>query len=161
MRRPPANSKALSVIFRGWFKPATVRFALLKPMLPFQFPRNGSFHSHFVGGVIHCQCDTTPLRHHHITDVAAERNSHRTEHQRRTLAPAVYRTNSNGLSETRNPDDTSAARDGGRLHGQRPAAQNHSAGKILIRGHALGYVRMKSAIPREQVGGLNSHRIKP
>src|SRR6267142_2770200 len=47
IRWPPTKSKALSVIFTGWLRPATVRFALLKPILPFPFRERGRFSAQF------------------------------------------------------------------------------------------------------------------
>ena len=59
MRRPSTQSSALSAIFSGWFNPATVRFALLKPTRPFHLPVKGCFHSHLVTAVA-CPVNSQP-----------------------------------------------------------------------------------------------------
>ena len=104
-----------------------------------------------VRGVIHGQRDATALGGHHFAKIAAESNTHGTDHKVRTLTAATDRANSNGIVESRYFDDSTVARKGGGFEPQRPATEKHAAGEILLCGHAFGDVGMKGAVPREQI----------
>src|SRR5260370_7257647 len=82
-RRPSIQSNSLSDIFRGWFNPATVKFALLKPILPFLRPLNRCFHSHFVAAA------ACPLNSHPAFSWCPNAAAHSTNSSTLTLLPSI------------------------------------------------------------------------
>ena len=112
-----------------------------------------------IGSVLHRQGHTAFLRSYDVVSNSPQSDTHGANDQAGSLAAAVYRTDSNRLNEAGHSNRASIAGKGSGFHRKRPAAQNHSTGKIGICGDAFGDIGMKRAIPGKQVRRLYTHRV--